>query len=133
MRKRILVVEDEPDIVRLLRIIFDSASHVVLSAADIATARATLEQLRAPDLVVLDLVLPDGNGIEFCRELKATRPAVPILVLTARAQQRAREEALAAGADLFMTKPFDVEVLEAVVARLLAAGAGSDSGSAASA
>ncbi len=131
MRKRILVVEDEPDIARLLRIVFDSASHVVLSAADLATARATLEQLRPPDLVVLDLVLPDGSGLDLCRELKASRPAVPVLVLTARAQKGAREEALAAGADLFITKPFDLEALEAVVARLLAAGTLPDSGSAA--
>ncbi len=70
-----------------------------------------------PDAILLDRGLPDGDGLDLCREVKARCPALPILVLTAHAQ--ARGEALAAGADRFLVKPFDPDELAAAVAGLL--------------
>ena len=116
MEKRILVVEDEPDIAAVLRMLLTAVGYVVLLACDLATARAALAAPPPPDLVILDIVLPDGNGLDLCRELKATRPSLPVLVLTARAQEQA--EAAAAGADLVLTKPFELEALEAAVGQL---------------
>ncbi len=120
MPQRVLVVEDEPDNAALLRIILQSAGYDVLLAADIATARSLLAG-GPPDLVILDLVLPDGDGLELCRELKAGLPRLPIVVLTAWGWTAVREQALAECADLFMGKPFDLQELEAAVERLLAA------------
>ncbi len=119
---QILVVEPEPDIACLLRMIFESARFAVLCAEDLGEARAALARPRPPDLVILDPLLPDGDGLDLCRELTATRPSLPILVLTTQAATR--DAALAAGARRFMTKPFEPEELEAEAARLLAAGSG---------
>ncbi len=119
MQARLLVVEDEPDIATILRMIFDPARYEVMVAGDLAAARELLLQWGPPHLVILDLILPDGNGLDLCRELKAARPPVRVLVLTARWE--ARDEALAAGTDLFVTKPFELDELEAAVERLLRA------------
>ncbi len=119
MPKRILIVEDEPDIALLLKMLLVAAGFVVLLAGDMAGARSALAQSPAFDLLVIDLVLPDGDGLVLCREAKAAQPARPVVVLTA--QPAAREAALAAGADLFVTKPFDPERLESLVAQLVLA------------
>lgn len=118
MRSQILVVEPEPDIACLLRMLFDAPRFAVQCAENLREARAALTPLPPPDLVILDPLLPDGDGLDLCRELKARWPALPILVLTTQAQTR--EAALAAGVSLFMVKPFEPEELEAEVARLLA-------------
>lgn len=116
-RQCILGVEDDPDIAALLRLIFDPACYVVTVAEDLAVARATLAEAPPPDLIILDVELPDGNGLDLCRELKATWPALPVLVLTA--QDEVRAEAFEAGATLFMPKPFDPNDLAATVEELL--------------
>ncbi|HWP35195.1 MAG TPA: response regulator [Thermodesulfobacteriota bacterium] len=117
MRKRILVVEDEPDIATLLKVLFVAAGLIVVTAGDLASARAALAEPPPPDLVVLDLVLPDGDGLELCREVRAAHPSLPVVVLTAQAG--VRERAVAAGATLVVAKPFDLDRFEADVQRLL--------------
>lgn len=122
MRPRVLVVEDEPDIAALLAMCFDPSRYQVAAASDLATARAVLSRRLRLHLAVVDLLLPDGNGLDFCRELKATRPSVPVIVLTAWVHAGTREEVLAAGADLFVPKPFEPDELEAAAQRLLKTG-----------
>lgn len=115
-RRRLLVVEDEPDIAAVYRLIFDPTHFVVTVAGDLAAAKRAL-QATPPDLLILDLGLPDGDGLILCRELKSTAPRLPVLIVSAHAHRHA--EARAAGADLFLPKPFDPDQLEATVRRFL--------------
>ncbi len=123
MQSHLLIVEPEPDIACLLRLLFDPPRFVVRCAEDLRGARAALAQLPPPDLIILDPFLPDGDGLALCRELRVRRPALPILVLTTQAQMW--EAALAAGASRFMMKPFEPGELEAAVTRLCRGGPGS--------
>jgi DNA-binding response OmpR family regulator len=117
MTRRILVVEDEPDIATIFRMLLGSAGHAVAHAPELAAARELLEQGPTPDLVILDVLLPDGDGIDLCREIRGRGPSPPVLVITA--DESASERAAAAGADLVLVKPFDPDDLEARVERLL--------------
>lgn len=113
---RVLVVEDEPQIVRALVINLKARKYEVDAAADGASA-LELAAARHPDVVVLDLGLPDMDGVEVIKGLRGwTR--VPILVLSARHSSDEKVEALDAGADDYVTKPFGMDEL---LARLRAA------------
>lgn len=101
----ILVVDDEPPIRRLLRTSLASQGFQVAEAADGRSALAEIERSR-PDLVILDLGLPDIDGSEVIRSLRAGGNAVPILVLSSRADEKGKVEALDLGADDYVTKPF---------------------------
>ena len=109
---RILVVEDDPDICRLVTLLLHSAGHSVLTATDGAQG-VTLAREGAPDLIVMDLVLPITDGWTAIRRLKgeARTAHIPILVLSAHAQTDDRMRARAAGCDDFLTKPFEIERL----------------------
>jgi two-component system KDP operon response regulator KdpE len=112
----VLVVDDEPQIVRGLRVILRRAGYAVEEASTKAAALDAVA-LRPPDALVLDLVLPDGSGVEVCRELR-TWSKLPILVLSAVGDEREKVRALDAGADDYVTKPFGPDEL---LARLRAA------------
>jgi two-component system KDP operon response regulator KdpE len=105
----VLVVDDEPQIVRGLKIILRSAGYSVESAETKADALALLAS-RPPDALVLDLVLPDGEGVEVCREVRRWS-GLPILVLSAVGDEREKVRALDAGADDYVTKPFGTDEL----------------------
>jgi two-component system KDP operon response regulator KdpE len=115
-RPRILVVDDEPQIVRALKVVlreagFDaSAAETVAEALDIAS-------VRPPEAAIVDLVLPDGDGIELTRRLREWSE-MPILVLSAVGEESQKVRALEAGADDYVTKPFGMREL---IARLQAA------------
>jgi two-component system KDP operon response regulator KdpE len=108
-RPRVLVVDDEPQILRALETTLRGAGYEVDTAA---TAQAALAKAAAhpPEAVVLDLVLPDGSGVEVCRQLR-TWTQVPILLLSVVTDQHEKVAALDAGADDYVTKPFGVEEL----------------------
>jgi two-component system phosphate regulon response regulator PhoB len=107
MAERILVVDDEPDLLELVRVNLRQAGFEVETAE---TGRAALERLRRspPDLVVLDLMLPDVSGTEICRRMRADAELaeLPIIMLTARADEVDRVVGLELGADDYVTKPF---------------------------
>ena len=116
----ILLVEDNPHIMKINAQLLTLRGYQVLQAETAAQAR---EQLRwhPVDLIVLDILLPDGSGLELCRELKAQRP-IPILFLTALGENQDVVEGLRAGGDDYLAKPYDLEVLVArIEARLRAA------------
>lgn len=113
----ILVIDDEPQIRRLVKNALQASAERVSEAA---TAREGLDVAAAerPELVVLDLNLPDGDGLEVCRDLRAFTKA-PILVLSARFSDRDKAMLLDAGADDYLTKPFSTLELQARVRALL--------------
>ena len=114
---RILVVEDDPGLVRYLRLGLDRAGFTVVTAASGRMALDLLE--RDPvDLVMLDLGLPDMDGLELITLLRVRRLMLPIIVLSSRAQEKVKVEALELGADDYLTKPFGMAEL---VARIHAA------------
>jgi two-component system, OmpR family, KDP operon response regulator KdpE len=113
---RVLVVDDEPQIIRGLRVILTNAGYRVEEAT---TKREALDavSVRPPDAIVLDLVLPDGDGIEVATDIRRWSQ-VPIVVLSAVGDERQKVRALDAGADDYVTKPFGMDEL---LARLRAA------------
>jgi two-component system KDP operon response regulator KdpE len=106
---RVLVVDDEPQILRGLKIILRAAGYTVDTADTKAAALAALAA-RPPDALVLDLVLPDGEGVEVCREVRRFS-SLPVLVLSAVGDEREKVRALDAGADDYITKPFGTDEL----------------------
>jgi two-component system KDP operon response regulator KdpE len=106
---RVLIVDDEPQILRALRINLIARQYEVLTAADGSQALSAATTGR-PDLVVLDLGLPDIDGVEVIRNLRTWSP-VPIVVLSGRAGSQDKVEALEAGADDYVTKPFSIDEL----------------------
>ena len=115
---RILVVEDERPLARVLERGLVEEGHAVDLAHDLATARYLLGET-AYALIVLDLGLPDGDGSGLCRELRARGDAVPVLMLTARDAIGERIAGLDAGADDYLPKPFDFGELAARIRALL--------------
>ncbi len=114
---RVLVVDDEPQIVRGLKIVLRSAGYAVEAAGTKEEALAAVA-LRPPDAVVLDLVLPDGRGVEVCEEVRRWS-RLPILVLSAVGDEREKVRALDAGADDYVTKPFGTDELLARLRAIL--------------
>ena len=113
---RVLVVDDELELRSVVSRALTQDGHAVSTASDLSGARDAVTS--APDLLVLDLSLPDGFGLVLCRELRAERSAIPILVLTAHGEVARRVEALDAGADDFLAKPFAIAELRARVRAL---------------
>ena len=106
---RVLVVDDEPQILRALRTSLRGAGYEVDTAETAETALAAAA-LRPPDAVILDLVLPDGTGIDVCRELRTWSQA-PVILLSAVGEEREKVAALDAGADDYVTKPVGIDEL----------------------
>lgn len=114
---RVLVVEDDPNIVDLIR------SNLVVRGYETLVARQGSEGLRLletgqPDIVLLDLMLPDGDGLELCRSIRE-RSSVGVIVVSARGGERDKVSALLMGADDYMTKPFSIEELLARITATL--------------
>ncbi|HET7447887.1 MAG TPA: response regulator transcription factor [Methyloceanibacter sp.] len=116
MPLKVLVVDDEPPIRRLLRTGLGTQGYQTLDAPN---AKAALDLMSdKPDLVILDLGLPDMQGLDLLRQIRAQREDVPIVVLSSRGDETAKVEALDLGADDYVTKPFGMEEL---LARIRAA------------
>lgn len=115
-KNRILVVEDEESLLKLESILFTSKGYQVTGVRGGLDALRSISQQR-PDLVVLDIMLPDMDGFEVCRSIKEdpeTR-SIPVVMLTAKKSSRDLEAGRVAGADAYITKPFkSVKVLEVI-------------------
>jgi two-component system, OmpR family, response regulator len=122
-KARVLVVDDEPNIAELVATALRYEGFDVATAADGAQALATVRAF-APDLVVLDVMLPDTNGFELQARIRADGQRVPVLFLTARDAVEDRVRGLTLGADDYMTKPFSLEELVARVHAILRRTAG---------
>jgi two-component system KDP operon response regulator KdpE len=115
-RPHILVVDDEPQITRVLRTSLNAQGYEIRAANDGETALEMVKDF-TPDLVITDLAMPRMSGIELCRRLRQTSQ-VPIIVLSVRGEERSKVEALDSGADDYVTKPFSTSEL---LARIRAA------------
>ena len=115
---RILIVEDEPNMVAGLRDNFEYEGYEVITAPDgVAGLERALNE--APDLVILDVMMPRMSGLDVCKQLKSKRPSVPIIMLTARGQEVDKVVGLELGADDYVTKPFVFKELMARVRAVL--------------
>jgi two-component system, OmpR family, response regulator len=115
---RILAVEDDPDIARLLSL---ELGRLGYSLRTVGTAAQALHEVRtaAPNLMLLDLGLPDRDGAEVLREVRAMGDALPVICLTARDKSVERVGGLRAGADDYIVKPFDISELDARIQAVL--------------
>jgi two-component system KDP operon response regulator KdpE len=110
---KILIVDDEPQITRVLRTALSTQGYALQIAANGVEGLVALHAWK-PDLIITDLAMPQMDGVELCREVRAVSQ-VPIIVLSVRNQDRQKIEALDAGADDFVTKPFSIQELQARV------------------
>ncbi len=128
-RKRLLIIEDEPDIVRGLKDSLEFEGFEVLAAGD-GREGVKLARERAPDCILLDLMLGDVNGYAVCEEIRAQNSVVPIIMLTARSQESDKIRGLDVSADDYVTKPFSIGELvariKAIVRRQSRLAAGQD-------
>lgn len=116
MGKRVLVIDDEPAIHRLVQIILEQEGFQVEGMEERAEARRSVKQGK-PDVIILDLMMPEVDGFEILRMLKEDTETkdIPVIILTVRILGEDREKALSMGADLYMTKPFEpAQLVEAV-------------------
>src|SRR5262244_1223839 len=115
---KILIVEDEPNMVAGLRDNFEFEGYQVITAPDgVAGLERALSD--SPDLVILDVMMPRMSGLDVCKQLKAKRPSLPIIMLTARGQEVDKVVGLELGADDYVTKPFSIRELMARVKAVL--------------
>jgi two-component system KDP operon response regulator KdpE len=110
---KVLIVDDEPQITRVLRTALSTQGYSLRVTANGVEGMEAVHEWR-PDLVITDLAMPQMDGVELCRSIRAISE-VPILVLSVRNQDRTKIEALDAGADDFVTKPFSIQELQARV------------------
>ncbi len=121
---RILVVDDEPAMVGAISALVGTAGHQVITAYDGDAALRRFEE-EAPDLVLLDLAMPGRDGVDVCREIRKSS-RTPVIVLTGEADELAKVEALDAGADDYVTKPFGKQELLARIRAVMRRNEGAD-------
>ena len=119
--KRILAVDDDPLILRLLQVNLEIENYDVLLAHDGQEA-CEVAIAEKPDLILLDIMMPRMDGLQACKELKANPEVsdIPVVFLSAKAQQEDIDEGLALGASAYLTKPFEPDQLIEVIERLIA-------------
>ncbi len=120
MPKKVLIVDDEPNIVLSVEFLMKREGHDVVTAADGQAAMDILAEER-PDLMILDVMMPRKNGFEVCAEVRADpqMAQMPILMLTAKGREAEMKKGLSLGADAYITKPFSTHELVARVNELL--------------
>jgi two-component system alkaline phosphatase synthesis response regulator PhoP len=106
-KKRILVIDDERDIQELIRAILERFGYELISALDVGSAVEVLRQKPLPDLVLLDLMLPDVDGLELLRQIRETKvfDNLPVIIVSALADSDSIRKGLDMGADRYITKP----------------------------
>ncbi|ADB38509.1 response regulator transcription factor [Spirosoma linguale] len=116
--KRLLLIEDDPDVARLIH---DHLHQLPgeLTTTELGNEGLELLAMQPFDICILDLLLPDASGFEICRRIRQRHPAVPLLILSGRAEERDKVTGLEAGADDYLTKPFSVPELLARLRALL--------------
>lgn len=119
-RRKILLVDDEPELLEMLKLRLEANNFEVLTASDGHAALGIVRRTR-PDIVILDIMLPKLDGFKVCRLFKfdARYKSIPVILLTARVRESDRKTASEVGADAFITKPFEPQALLANINDLL--------------
>jgi len=123
-RKRVLVIDDDPELLQLVRVLLARINVEAIMAESAATAAQLLRAGPLPDLLILDMMLPDVSGVEFLRQMRA-KPIyddMPVLILSALIDPERIRAALDAGADRYLTKPYIANNLLTVVQDILRTG-----------
>ena len=115
---RVLIVDDEASLLEFLSLFFEEEGYAVATAASMAQARARLAEADH-DLVLCDVMMPDGNGIDLVREIRSAGQPIAVIVMTAYSSDRTAIEAMKAGAYDYIAKPFDVEELKVMAEKAL--------------
>lgn len=120
MPQKILIVDDEPDLLELLEVRLKSSGYLVVSAIDGAEAIPTIKAEK-PDLVVMDVMMPNLNGFQACRQLKDDPQFkhIPVILLTAKTTESDHFWGIEAGADAYITKPYNEKELLLKIKELL--------------
>lgn len=123
-KKRVLVVDDDPELLQLVRVLLGRINAEAVTTDNAKTAAALLRSGPPPDLVILDIMLPEVSGIEFLRQIRAddTYDNLPVVVLSALIDPERIRVALDAGADRYLTKPYIANNLVTVVQEVLRVG-----------
>lgn len=116
-KKKILIVDDEPDIRELISTILGAEDEYELIEAVDGEDGLSKAAKNKPDLIILDLMMPRMDGLEVCRRLRGTPgiSEIPVVILTVKTTYEARERGFSVGADMYLTKPFDPEELKSIV------------------
>ena len=123
-KKRVLVVDDDPELLQLVRVLLSRINVETITVENAADAAQVLRTEALPDLLILDMMLPDVSGVEFLRQMRA-KPnfdTLPVLILSALIDPDRIRAALDAGADRYLTKPYIANNLITVVQDMLRAG-----------
>jgi len=112
----LLIVDDEASLRDFLTIVFEEEGCRVETASTLADAHAAVQK-REPDLVLCDLMLPDGSGLDLLREIKSQNPSIAVIMITAHTSTKSAVEALKAGAHDYIAKPFDIDELKIIVSK----------------
>ena len=112
----ILIVEDDTDLQELIRIAGEKRSYTMLTADNGLEAKTILEEGRVPNIIILDINMPGMDGFSFCRWLRDDFPLIPVIFLSARAEEYDKIVALEIGGDDYLTKPFSMKELFARIA-----------------
>jgi len=115
MKTKLLIVDDEPNIRRILQMAFEKVGYVAVTAEDVPTALGMIGD-EAPDCIITDVTMPGMTGYELLREVKATRPDLPVVIMTAFGTIPQAVQAIRDGAFEYVTKPFDLDALKRIVA-----------------
>jgi DNA-binding response OmpR family regulator len=123
-RKRVLIVDDDPEIIQLVRVLLSRLEIEVISAITAAEAAQILKTPPLPEIFILDLMLPEVSGMDLLKQMRAktTFDDLPVIVLSALIDPNQIREALDAGADRYLTKPYIANNLISVVGELLKTG-----------
>lgn len=123
-KKRVLIVDDDPELLQLVRVLLSRISVESISVENAADAAQFLRTEPLPDLLILDMMLPDVSGVEFLRQMrsKSTFDTMPVLILSALIDPDRIRAALDAGADRYLTKPYIANNLLTVVQDMLRTG-----------
>jgi two-component system response regulator PilR (NtrC family) len=113
-KRQLLVVDDEQSMLDFLELLLTDTGYEVTTADSVEGARARLEDLR-PDLVLCDIMMPDGNGLDLLKEIKASNASTSVVMMTAYTSTKAAIEAMRLGAYDYVSKPFDVDELKVVI------------------